>query len=82
MYYREITKRPVGDHIVSDFITSDILGFGAKNKKLYKCYSNELVHDWVKSWGENMTPEDFYFHYIFDTSEFDWYINLKEHIVE
>lgn len=71
MYYREVIKRPFGEHVISDFITSDILGIGAKNKKLYKCYSNELVYDWVESWGENMTPEDFHFHYIFDTSEFD-----------
>ena len=82
LYTREIIKRPFGSNVVSDFITSEISGLGIKNKKIYKCYSNEFVKDWLENLGTNGEPEDFGFHYIFDTFGFDWYINLKEHTIE
>lgn len=82
MYCFEIIKRPFDDSVVSGFIKSDAQGIGIKNKKLYKCYSNEYVHNWVSAWGVDAKPENFGFQHIFDTSNFDWYINLKEGVIE
>lgn len=82
MYCFEIIKQPFSDSVVSGFIKSDVQGIGIKNKKLYKCYSNEFVHSWINAWGVDTKPENFGFQYIFDTSNFDWYINLKEGVIE
>lgn len=82
MYCFEIIKQPFGDSVVSSFINSDAQGIGIKNKKLYKCYSNEFVHNWVNAWGVDTKPEKFGFQYISDTFNFDWYINLKEGVIE
>ncbi len=82
MYCFEIIKQPFGDSIVSGFIKPDTQGIGIKNKKLYKCYSNEFVHDWINAWNIDTKPENFGFQYILDTSDFDWYINLKEGVIE
>lgn len=82
MYCFEIIKRPFGNSVVSGFINSDAQGIGIKNKKLYKCYSNEFVHSWANAWGISTKPENFGFQYIGDTSHFDWYINLEEGVIE
>ena len=82
MYCFKIIKQPFNDLAVSSFINSDAQGIGIKNKKLYKCYSDEFVYNWVNAWGIDNKPENFGFQYIFDTSNFDWYINLKEGVIE
>lgn len=82
MYCFEIIKQPFGNSVVSGFINSDAQGIGIKNKKLYKCYSDELVYNWINAWSINTKPENFGFQYIVDTSHFDWYINLEEGVIE
>lgn len=83
MYCFKITKRPFRETIVSGFIGSHAIGIGIKNNKLYKCYSDEYVHDWTAAWGiDNAKPESFGFRYIPDISNFSWYINLAEGIIE
>ena len=69
MYCIEIIKQPFGPKVVSGFITSDAIGLGIKDKKLYKCFSDEHVYNWIKSWemGSN-DPASWGFHNI---SEFD-----------
>lgn len=82
MYQEKILKRPLGPDNISSLITSDVAGLGVKNKELYRCYSDEYIHNWLNSWQMDYKPENFTLEYFSDTSQFDWYINLKEHIIE
>lgn len=53
------------------------IGIGYKNKKMYSCYADKYINEWVKSWDNTLIPEDFGYQKLPNNFQFDHYINFE-----